>query len=76
MSTFDLGRQLIDVDCPRCGYTFDIQLLDAACQVHRRCPCCRVGIRLVEPDGSVSGGIEDVEAADRDLERAMKGLSR
>lgn len=70
----DLARALVEVECPGCGYPFEIQMLDASCQVHRRCPCCRVRIHLVEPDGTVSGGIEDVESAFRDLERALRRL--
>lgn len=72
---FHIDRQLVAVDCTRCGYPFEIQLLDASCQVRRRCPCCRIRIRFEEPDGSVSRGIADAHGALRDLERALGDLS-
>lgn len=71
---FDIARQLIDVGCPRCGYLFEIQMLDASCQIYRRCPCCRARIHFVEPDGSMSRGIADVEESLRDLEHSLRRL--
>jgi hypothetical protein len=70
----DLDHVLVDVTCPACGFPFEVQLLDARTQVWRWCPCCRVHIRLVEPDGSVSRGLADAEAAMRDLENTMRNL--
>lgn len=72
---FDIARQLIEMECPRCRYVFDIQFLDASCQVYRSCPCCRIRIHFVEPDGSVSGGIQDIDSAFRELHKALKSWS-
>jgi hypothetical protein len=70
----DLDHAFIDVTCPLCAFQFEVQLLDARTQVWRWCPCCRVRIRLIEPDGSVSLGVADVEAAMRDLEKTMRNV--
>lgn len=70
----DLGRVMVEVPCPRCGYHVAIQLLDARTQVWRWCPCCRVRIRLVEPDGTVSGSISGVEEAMHSLEQTIRRM--
>jgi hypothetical protein len=64
----DLDRIMVEVPCPWCRYGIEIQLLDARTQVWRWCPCCRVRVRMVEPDGTVSGSIRDAEEAMRSLE--------
>jgi hypothetical protein len=69
-----LDRLLIAVPCPACGYQLEIQLLDAATQARRWCACCRARIRLVEPDGTVSGGLTDAEAAFRLLEQSLRNF--
>ena len=57
----------IPINCPRCDYSFEVQMLDVLCQVWRWCPCCRVHIRLIEPAGEVSGALRDVSYAWRRL---------
>ena len=68
----NLDRVLVEVPCPRCGYAIEIQLLDARTQVWRWCPCCRVRIHLVEPDGSVSVSVDAAEEAMRSLEETVR----
>jgi hypothetical protein len=58
---WDLDHVMVYAPCPVCGYGMEMQLLDARTQVWRWCPCYRVRIRLVEPDGSVSGSLAGVE---------------
>lgn len=72
----DLDHALLDVPCPRCAYLVEIQLLDARTQVWRWCPCCRARIRMVEPDGSVSGSIKGVENALRSLDETITRMFR
>ena len=68
----DLDRVLVEVLCPRCGYGVEVQLLDARTQVYRWCPCCRGRIHLVEPDGSVSVGVDVVEEAMQSLQETLR----
>jgi hypothetical protein len=68
----DLDHVLVDVPCPRCRYHVEVQLLDARTQVYRWCPCCRGRIHLVEPDGSVSVGIDAVEGAMQSLQETLR----
>lgn len=69
-------RTLIAADCPVCAFTFEVELLDAATQVWRWCPCCRVHIRFNEGGGEVHGAMEDIDSAMRELERTLGGLTR
>lgn len=68
----DLDHVMVDVPCPRCGYGVEVQLLDARTQVYRWCPCCRVRIHLVEPDGSVSVSIDAAEEAMHSLAETLR----
>ena len=65
---------LLEVNCPACNFGFEVQVVDAACQVWRWCRCCRSRIRLVEPGGEVHGAMEEMDAAFRSLEKSLKGL--
>lgn len=65
---------LVDVDCPACGFGFEIEMVDAATGVTRWCPCCRTTIELSEGGGEVHGAMEDIDSAMRSLERTLGGL--
>lgn len=56
-------RSTVDVPCPECEYPVQIQLVDVVTQVHRRCPCCRVLIKLQDGGASMYGAMEDIDAA-------------
>ena len=73
---WDLDSVLLHAPCPRCGFLIEFQLLDARTQVWRWCPCCRGRIRLVEPDGTVSGGVSAVTEAMNSLEETIRRMSR
>jgi hypothetical protein len=67
---------LIDIACPQCGYVFEVQMLDATCQVTRMCPCCRVRIRLSEGTGDVSGAMREIDAQTDSLQRQLDRMFR
>ena len=73
---FDLAKELLEIECPQCSYVFDIQYLDVSCQVRRECPCCRIRIHFIEPDGSVSGSIQDVGSAFREFDKTLRSRSK
>ncbi len=68
----DLDRAHVCADCPSCGYGVEVQVLDVRTQVWRWCPCCRVQVRLVEPDGSVSAGIDAAHEAAKELGKTIE----
>ncbi len=66
----------VTLNCPKCGYGMDVELLSVRLQTIVFCPCCKVTIQLVDADASVHGGQEDVESAINDLEREIKKLNK
>lgn len=68
----DLDHAFVEVPCPRCGYHVEVQLLDARTQSYRWCPCCRGRIHLIEPDGSVSVGLDAVDDALHALQKSLR----
>lgn len=70
MSTLShsLLQSTVDVDCPECGYSLEIQLTEVRAQVYRRCPCCRVRIHLLDGGGSTYGALEGIENEIQKLE--------
>lgn len=71
-----MADEWIDVDCPACGFSLEIQIMDVLCQVYRRCPCCRSRIHLVEAGGEMHGALASVDSAFDDLERNLNRLFR
>lgn len=67
--SLQLLAQLIEIPCPQCGYSVQIQMIDAHTQVFRRCPCCMTLIHLIDGGGSVHGAAKGVD-------EAIDGLSR
>lgn len=72
--SWELLSALIEIHCPRCGFSFEVQMLDALCQIRRWCPCCRVRIRLIEPTGELSGGIRGIGATIALFDRTLKEM--
>lgn len=70
------AQSWIDVDCPACGFSLEIQLVDLLCQVYRRCPCCRCRIHLIEAGGEMHGALASMDSAVRDLERDLSRIFR
>jgi hypothetical protein len=57
----------IDLQCPRCGYVGEVQLLDVRLQRRVFCCCCKVAIHLVDDRASTDVGLRQAEAALRNL---------
>ena len=69
-----LLAQLIDVNCPNCDYSLEIQLVDVRTQTYRRCPCCRWLIRLQDGGGSTFGALKDIDNAFNNLEKTIRRI--
>ena len=70
----NLDRFFIDVECPRCRYPMDVQMLDVRLQARVFCPNCKVAIQLVDHEGSTEVGLRKVDRALSDLEREWRKL--
>ena len=65
----------ITMNCPKCDYGMDVELLSARLQERTFCPCCKVAIQLVDADASVHGAQEDIESTMKDFEREIRKLN-
>ena len=74
MSLFD--GAFIPVNCPKCGYTTDVEL--QSIRLHRTvfCSCCKVRIQLVDSDASLHRAEKEIDSAIKDLQREFKKLNR
>jgi len=64
------NRNWIAIDCPRCGYNFEIMLISI--QMEETCYChnCKVGINLVDQNADTSKSVKQVD----DLFKQLKNL--
>lgn len=70
----NLLRQPVDVPCPRCEYPVWGVWAEVAAQIRVICPCCRVGIRLVDETGSVQVSAIQIQEAFNGLEKTLKRM--
>ncbi|MDP3393869.1 primase-helicase zinc-binding domain-containing protein [Sediminibacterium sp.] len=73
---FDLNHEWITMECPRCGYANDFQLIDAKNEGQVFCQNCKVYIELHDKDGSVHNSIQKINNSIRDLENLFKKFRR
>ena len=66
---------LIPVDCQKCGYIFDAQMLDVrlGCQVF--CPACKSLTIFVDEDASAHAAFKQVDQDVKDLMESIGGGS-
>ena len=53
----------LDLPCPVCGYLVWVIMAEIVSGSMVICPCCRVGIRLVDQTGSVQVAAAQMQAA-------------
>lgn len=70
----DISKTWISIHCPKCNYSFDIQLQDAKLQSTVYCHNCKQSIRLVDSTASLSRGINSINDAFEDLNNTLKNL--
>jgi len=68
----DLNYEWIDIECPKCGYQLEIQLIDAKTEKTIFCHNCKIGIRLQDSEASVHNSIESINHAINELENIFK----
>lgn len=71
---FDLSKEKIEVKCS-CGRKHFATLKDATNRRAIRCSCGTV-IQLQDGNGSVKKGVESMNRAFKDLEKALKRLGK
>lgn len=71
---FNLLYNWIDLDCPSCGYNFDVMVMDIKLEEPCFCHNCKKLIHLVDADATFHTGLNQVDQAVKDLEKALKNM--
>lgn len=71
-----LDRAFVILDCPRCSYGMDVELISVLLQELIFCPCCKSEIQLVDSDASLFGVRVAVESAMKSLDRELNRLQK
>lgn len=71
---FNLDEIWIDIECPKCNYPFEIQMIDARLETTVYCPNCKCSIQLKDSDASVHTSTRDINNAFNELEKTFKNL--
>lgn len=72
----DINYIWIDLDCPKCGYINELQLIDAKSENLLFCHNCKIEIQLKDEEGSVHSGIENINNAFKDLQNLFKNFGK
>lgn len=70
---FDLNYLWVTVECPRCHYKDEMQLIDVKNEVVVFCHNCKTSIQLIDDSASVHSGISGINKALDDLFKNFSG---
>lgn len=73
---FDLNMVWVEIECPNCKYQDEVQLVDAKTERTIFCHNCKINIELKDGDASVHSGIESINEAMKEFERALKNFGK
>jgi phage FluMu protein Com len=68
----DFNYIWIEIECPKCNYLDEIQLIDAKTEKSIYCNNCKSIIQLEDSDASVHTGVERLNSALKDLGKLFK----
>ena len=71
-----LDRAFIILNCPRCSYGMDVEMMSFLLQRRVFCPCCKSEIQLVDSEASLFGARVAAESALKNLDREFKKLQK
>lgn len=66
----------VSFDCPACGYSIDVQLVDSKSETTVFCHNCKRLIQLHDQEASVHSGLGAVDEALRKLQEAFKKFGK
>lgn len=73
---FDLDMTWVEAECPNCGYSVDIQLLDAKTERTVYCHNCKINLELKDSEASVHSGLDSINKALKDFEKTLKNFGK
>ena len=65
-----------DIECPKCGYSDSVQLIDVKTEKTIFCSNCKVLIQLKDEGASVHHGVETMQNAINKLQETLKKFGR
>lgn len=71
---FNLEYRWVDIDCPACGYNFDVMVLTFKLEEPCFCHNCKKQINLIDYGASFHRGMKQIDQAEKDLENTLKNL--
>lgn len=66
----------IDINCPKCKYGIQIQLIDVKNEAVIYCHNCKSSIHLKDNDASSHKGVSDINNAFDKLNKTLKNLGK
>jgi len=57
----DFNYIWVDIECPKCGYGDEVQLIDAKTEKTIFCHNCKINIKLSDAEASVHTGIDSMK---------------
>lgn len=72
----DLSSEWIDIECPRCGYLEEIQLMEVKLENTVYCHNCKAIIKLTDSDASVHNRIASINKSLNDLQKLFKSFGK
>lgn len=73
---FDLGKQKIQHDCPKCGRKITFNVNQVSRQEVVKCHSCNTEIQLNDKGGSTRKSVRDINKSFKDLERTLKRFGK
>lgn len=68
----DLEKLWVSINCPKCNFEFEIQVLNSKLQEIVYCHNCKCSIRLVDETASAHSAIRNIKQAFRDIDDLFK----
>jgi uncharacterized Zn finger protein len=66
----------IDIECPKCDYKDEVQLIDVKAEKTIFCNNCKSFIQLIDKEASVHSGVENINRALKDLNDILKKFGK
>ena len=72
----DFNYIWIDIECPKCKYQEEIQLIDVKSEISIFCNNCKSTIQLHDNEASVNTGVESINNALKGLESILRKFGK
>ena len=71
---FNLSKTWISIECPKCNYSFEVQIQDVILESIVFCHNCKCEIQLIDEDVSAKRAIQSTNNAMEELDKTLKNI--